>query len=200
MSGDARVLRFRADGARDRRFARRGEAKIGFGGDLDTAEHVVVGPGGKLVIAGARGVFGLRSDDFDLAVARLLSGGRRHDLDADGVGDSSDLCPQVATASRGGCPRIARSLRLSYSREGSFKGRVFSGNFRCRPAGEIEVLQRAPGPDPVVRSTKRIKRDGRFAIPARNAEGTFYARLHAKVIAAAARCRAARSETVVVGR
>jgi uncharacterized delta-60 repeat protein len=196
----ARVLRYRANGARDRGFARRGEAKIGFGGNRDSAEVVVVGPGGKLVIGGARGVLGLRSDDFDLAVARLLSGGRRHDLDADGVGDRSDLCPQVATASRGGCPRIARSLRLSYSREGSFKGRVFSRNFRCRPAGEIDVLERAPGPDPVVRSTKRIKRDGRFAIPARNAEGTFYARLHAQVIAAAARCGAARSKTVAVGR
>jgi uncharacterized delta-60 repeat protein len=202
-NGDARVLRYRVGGKPDRSFADRGEALIGVGGNLDGADELVVGPDGRITLVGERGVSGFRSNDYDLAVARLLAGGRRHDLDADGRPDRRDLCPQLPARAHRGCPFFPRRISIRFTDDGRFKGSIGSpgpdGNRRCIGGdGRVTVFERERGADPVVGSIPKTKGDGDYEIPARRAEGTFYARVQAAVDERAGLCGAARSRFLAV--
>jgi uncharacterized delta-60 repeat protein len=196
-NGDARVLRYRADGKLDLEFGDRGEAAIGFGGNLDNAEFVARGADGRIAIAGERGRAGFRTNYYDLAVARLLNRGHRQDLDADGFLDRRDRCPKVSAARHGGCPFFERGLTLRPA-GAEVAGRVTSpDNGRCRRAGRVELLKKRPGRDLTVASTSEIHARGRYELPMPAGEGVFYTRAPAVVLGGLGLCGGARSDRSV---
>jgi uncharacterized delta-60 repeat protein len=199
LNGDGRVVRYRVNGKPDRSFAA-GGALIGFGGNLDSADDLAIGPDGRIAVLGERGVSGFRSNDYELAAARLLAGGRRHDLDADGRVDDRDLCPRLPATAHRGCPFFKRTISISYTPRGVFEGRIRSDNHRCVGGdGRVRVLQRVSGPDPVVGGPVRTPGRGTYAIRVPDAEGTYYAKVEAAVDDSAGLCGAARSDPITVG-
>jgi uncharacterized delta-60 repeat protein len=196
-NGDGRVLRYLADGKRDRTFADRGEAAIGFGGNIDAAEFVARGPRGTIAVAGERGRAGFRTNYYDLAVARLLNLGHRQDLDADGHPDRRDRCPKLSASGHQGCPFFERGLTLRAA-GGKLAGRVLSpDNGRCRRAGRVELVEKRPGRDRVVASTSEIEARGRYELTRPAGEGAFYTRAPAVVIKSLGLCGGARSDGYV---
>lgn len=119
------------------------------------------------------------------------------DDDGDGKPDAADRCRLLAATAANGCPRIDRAFGpLGYSRKREqFDGRVRSAESSCL-AGRVVIRKKRNGPDRKV-GADGIGTDGRYSVPARDAEGVFYARISPRLVPELGTCVRARSDRFV---
>jgi hypothetical protein len=120
------------------------------------------------------------------------------DADGDGVVDDSDQCQIVGGPAPSGCPKIARTVTLGYSKAAhAFKGRLGPAG-ACSAGEAVTVFKKRDGPDRQMGSDV-TDADGRYAVDSARRAGTFYSRAAAKIEPSQGRCSLARSANLVLG-
>jgi glucose/arabinose dehydrogenase len=116
------------------------------------------------------------------------------DDDGDGTPDTADRCRLLPATTASGCPRIERAFgRLNYSRNRQrFDGKLRSAERSCL-AGRVVIRKKRKGEDRKV-GGDRVGAGGRYSVPARDAEGEFYARIRSRIVPDLGICARARSD------
>jgi hypothetical protein len=192
LNTDWHLARFTKRGRLDESFSRDGQVRTGLGGNTDELGGVLSLPDGRLFAVGSKGSLGFRSNFYELAIARYLDGGRRHDADADGRVDRLDRCPRLGASAHGGCPFYRRSLRARVE-ESRLMVTISSLASGCGHDSVARLFRVGNGDDSLVQTKTPKRRVFHFDLPPR---GSYYVKVLRNVVAGTGICGAARSDPV----
>jgi len=117
------------------------------------------------------------------------------DSDTDGIADEADDCP--ALAGPGGCPQLARTLSISYSkRRGEFKGAIDSDEKKCERRETVKIFRELSDGGRRTVGTDRTNRAGRYRIGKNDSHGRFHAEAKPSLEPDLGICVPATSETI----
>lgn len=191
--GDVLTARFTANGAPDASFGNAGAISTDFLGRDDWGHAVAVQSDGKVISAGN----GL--------IVRHLDGDGPADLDADGLPDDVDACPEAHSTNRDGCPGpYARVITDAVFEAGTGDHRWFSATLGSRSHGacgrtdEAQLVRRTAGSDEVV-SRMDTSYDPRVKYPLAR-RGTYHVVVPEWTGPRVGTCAAAESEPIVLER
>ena len=158
---------------------------------FDALGHSVAIDGDTIVAGALLDDVGANEDQGSASV--FFSG---PDFDNDGVADSADACPAISSNTPSGCPTVARSLTLSYSKSKQrFKGTLASSQPSCVSNDSVSVWKKVGGPDVEV-GAGGVNAEGKYVVSERGRPGKYYATVDGRVVADLAACGSATSATV----
>jgi uncharacterized delta-60 repeat protein len=208
--GEFALARFLPNGALDRSFSGDGMVTTEFGTDAtdfntdDWALAIVPEPNGVLV-AGSSLYYAPKYYDDRLwgALARYRTDDGPADADADGVLDSSDLCPNIFSARADGCRFYRRSLDIEVRK---YPGRLYlkisaTSLPACLGGATLEVYKLRDGRRKQIRAVElgtpgyRNSED-RYNTMVRKTRGRVYAQIDESVVPAWGRCGRATSDVI----
>lgn len=121
------------------------------------------------------------------------------DTDGDGIDDTVDGCPSVASTNPTGCPTVKRSARLRYlAGKNLLEARILSSETACSSRSRIKLWRVTPGDDVRARvETSTFTGRKRFRVP-RGA--SYYVTVSSSYAPGIAECAEATSPSVLVPR
>ena len=121
------------------------------------------------------------------------------DTDGDGLDDTSDGCPTVASANPTGCPTVTRSARLRFlSADGVLQARILSPATACSARSKVKLWRVTTGSDLRVQVETSAYSGVRRFRAARGA--TYYVTVSSSYAPGIAECAEATSSKVLVPR
>ncbi len=158
---------------------------------VDVLGHSVAIDGDTIVAGALLDDVGANEDQGSASV--FFSG---PDFDNDGMADSADACPTIPSNTPSGCPTVARSLTLSYSKSKQrFKGTLASSQPSCVSNDSVIVWKKVSGPDVEV-GAGGVNVEGKYVVSERGRPGKYYATVDGRVVADLAACGSATSATM----
>ena len=159
------------DGQPTRAFADRGKAMVDLRCGVEKLGAATLAPTGRLILAGVcAGPSGPQPSGF--ALAGLRGSGGPPDLDADGVVDRRDRCPQAFGARKTrGCPRVRRDIAGLRYAGGAITGRLEADDADCEYRQEVELFRQRHGGNR--RVAHQDTTGDRFAFKAKRGSGTY---------------------------
>jgi uncharacterized delta-60 repeat protein len=150
QTGDFALAQYLPNGALDKRFSGDGMLTTEFGTtatefDTDDSAAAIVPQSNAVIVAGSSASYAGPEFSLDGALARYLTSDGPADADADGVLDSSDLCPNVfESGAADGCPVYPRSLEAEVRRHPGYVYFRFwaSSPAACDPTVKVYKLRR----------------------------------------------------------
>jgi hypothetical protein len=119
------------------------------------------------------------------------------DGDTDGIADQADDCPAVAGP--GGCPQLARTVSISYSkRRDAFKGVIAGDEEECQRGETVKIFRERSGGRLQRVGTDRTNQAGRYRVGEDEAHGRFYAEARPSLEPDLGICVVATSDTIRV--
>ncbi len=158
-------------GQPERAFADRGKAIVDLRCEPESLGAATLAPTGRLILAGTCGPE-RANDPGSFALAGLRGSGGPPDLDADGVVDRRDRCPQAFGARKTrGCPRVARDIAGLRYANGAISGRLDAADADCEYRQEVELFRERRGGNR--RVAHQDTTGDRFSFKAKRGSGTY---------------------------